>query len=242
VSGAPTPRITVVVPVYNEEGCVEALVKETTAALDRLAKPYEIVCVDDGSTDASQAILVALKGAHPSLRVVALGAHAGKSAAWLAGVRAARADVVAFFDADLQNDPSDIGRLWDVLVDGDGVDCVNGLRVRRQDSWLRRVSSRLGNGVRRVLTGSPIRDSASGMKVCRADAVRHIVPFEGMHRFLPTLVSVAGGRVVEVEIGHRPRRNGVSKYGLERTALGLADTLGVRWLQRRRVREDAHEL
>jgi dolichol-phosphate mannosyltransferase len=240
-AAAATPCLSVVAPVCNEEECIDEFVRETCEALERLPKPHELICVDDGSTDRSRAILVGLRASHPSLRVLALRRHGGKSAAWLAGLHAARGEVVAFIDADLQNDPSDIGRLWDAL-DAKGADCVSGRRVRRQDSWLRRLSSRIGNGVRRTLTDSPVRDSASGLKVCRAQALRALVPFDGMHRFLPTLVSLAGGQVVEADINHRPRHRGASKYGIGRAPHALVDTLAIRWLQRRWVGVHADEL
>jgi dolichol-phosphate mannosyltransferase len=242
VTGASIPRLSVVAPVWNEEECIDDFVRETCRTLDVLPGVYELICVDDGSTDSSQQILVGLRASHPSLRVLALRNHAGKSAAWLAGVHAARANVIAFIDADLQNDPSDIGHLVQLLLDGKGADCVSGRRVHRRDSWLRRLSSRIGNGVRRALTDSAIHDSASGLKVCRAEALRGIVPFDGMHRFLPTLIGLNGGSVVEAEVNHRPRRRGSAKYGMRRAPRGLVDTLVIRWLQRRWVRGSADEL
>jgi len=240
MSDRPAPDVSLVVPVYNERENVGALVTEIAAAL--AGRRYEIVAVDDGSTDGSLAELQRLKHAHPELHIVAFEGNAGQSAAFVAGFRAARGRAIVTLDADLQNDPADVPALLAEL-ERSGAACVAGYRANRRDTPWRRLQSRIANGVRNWLTAETIRDTGCSLKAFRADAVRALPAFNGMHRFLPTLIRRDGGTVTEVPVSHRPRRFGTTKYGMwNRVFRALRDAFGVRWLLRRplryRVREE----
>ena len=220
------------VPVYNERDNLAPLVTEIAAALGAGAS-YEIVAVDDGSTDGSLAELRRLKAAHPELHIITFARNAGQTAAFAAGFRAARGGIIVTLDADLQNDPADIPALVAALQSG-GTTAVAGFRVGRRDTAWRRLQSRIANGVRNYLNGETIRDTGCSLKAFRADALRAIPLYGGMHRFLPTLIKMHGGTVSEVPVRHRPRRFGVTKYGMwNRVFRALADAFAVRWMQRR---------
>ena len=228
---AGSPDLSLVVPVFNERDNLPLLVREIAAAL--AGRRYEIVTVDDGSTDGSLEALKTLKRAHPELHIVAFAAHAGQTAAFAAGFRAARGDVIVTLDADLQNDPADVPALV-AHLETSGAAAVVGYRVDRRDSGWKRVQSRIANGVRNWLNRETIRDTGCSLKAFRADAVRALPLFNGMHRFLATLVRMQGGRVVEAPVRHRPRRFGRTKYGMwNRIWRSLVDAFAVRWMQRR---------
>jgi dolichol-phosphate mannosyltransferase len=227
----PVPDLSLVVPVFNEEENLPPLAAEIRAALDSEGMSYEVLFVDDGSTDASPAVLRALAAADARLRVVRLRRNAGQSAALEAGFRHARGAVVVTLDADLQNDPADIPRLLAALP---GWDLVTGVRVNRRDDWVRRASSRIANRVRNRLTHENVTDVGCTLKAFRAEYLRGLPMFTGMHRFLPTLVRLQGGRVTEMPVNHRPRLHGVPKYGIgNRLWRALADLFAVRWMQKR---------
>ena len=239
MSDRPAPDVSLVVPVYNERENVGALVTEIAAAL--AGRRYEIVAVDDGSTDGSLAELLRLKHAHPELHIVVFERNAGQSAAFVAGFRAARGRAIVTLDADLQNDPADVPALLAEL-ERSGAACVAGYRANRRDTPWRRLQSRIANGVRNWLTAETIRDTGCSLKAFRADAVRALPAFNGMHRFLPTLIRRDGGTVTEVPVSHRPRRFGTTKYGMwNRVFRALRDAFGVRWLLRRALRYRVRE-
>jgi dolichol-phosphate mannosyltransferase len=239
MSDRPAPDVSLVVPVYNERENVGALVTEIAAAL--AGRRYEIVAVDDGSTDGSLAELRRLKSAHPELHIVVFEGNAGQSAAFVAGFRAARGRAIVTLDADLQNDPADVPALLAEL-ERSGAACVAGYRANRRDTPWRRLQSRIANGVRNWLTAETIRDTGCSLKAFRADAVRALPAFNGMHRFLPTLIRRDGGLVTEVPVSHRPRRFGTTKYGMwNRVFRALRDAFGVRWLLRRALRYRVRE-
>lgn len=230
---APAPRLSVVVPVFDEEDSLEPLYRELDAALSDLPGGIEIVLVDDGSGDGSLRVMRELAAKDGRVRPVALDRNHGQSAAFEAGFRAARGEVIATLDADLQNDPRDVPRLL-ACLDRDEADCVNGVRVDRHDGWVRRISSRIANGFRNRLTGESVSDVGCSLRVFRAEPARRVKMFRGMHRFLPTLLRLEGARVVEVPVAHRARRYGTSKYGIRnRLFVGLVDVFAVRWMQRR---------
>jgi len=234
--------LSLVVPLHNERENLPLLIEEIGRSLSGRGGSYEVVAVDDGSTDGSLDALKALKRDHPELHIVALAARAGQSAAFAAGFRAARGRTIVTLDADLQNDPADIPLLLAEL-ERSGATAVVGYRVNRRDGGWRRLQSRLANGVRNRLNGETIRDTGCSLKVFRADALRALPLFNGMHRFLPTLIKLHGGTVAEAPVRHRPRRFGTTKYGMwNRAFRSFADALAVRWMQRRalryRVRED----
>lgn len=236
------PDLSVVFPVYNEEENLPLLLREIAAALEGRGWTYEVVAVDDGSTDRSLAVLQELRSTYPTLRVLALERNTGQTAALDAAWRAARGRLVVSLDADLQNDPADIPRMVDELERRD-VHMVIGVRVNRRDTWSRRMQSRIGNGVRNLITGDRITDTGCSLKLVKREAIDRVRLFTGMHRFLPTLVRYAGYRVVETPVNHRPRQYGTSKYGaMNRAFRGLADCFAVRWMRKRVLTYNVREL
>ncbi len=207
--------------------------------LDGLGRPAEVLYVDDGSTDGSPGRLDELAKRDGRVRVVTLLRNSGQSAGFAAGFRAAEGEVVVTMDADLQNDPADIPRL---LSHMDEADVVNGVRANRNDSFVRKLSSRIGNGFRNWMTGESVTDVGCSIRAMRTRYLRDIKMFRGMHRFLPTLLRMEGARVMEIPVNHRSRRHGTSKYGIgNRMFVGLADVFAVRWMQSRNVRWEARE-
>lgn len=232
--GPAGPRISIVVPLFNERENLVSLHAEIVPVLEALGEPFEILFVDDGSTDGSDAILRDLRASDRRARVLRFSRNAGQTAAMSAGFEAARGEIVVTIDADLQNDPRDIPVL---LGEMDGYDAVVGWRGERRDSWLRRISSRVGNRIRNLVSGDDIIDTGCTLKAFRRDALARVKLFHGMHRFLPTLLRIEGCRVRQVKVGHRPRAAGESKYNLRnRAARSLADLLAVRWMKRRAIR------
>ncbi len=231
--------LSVVVPAYNERESVERLVTEVEAALRPLC-PFELVVVDDGSTDGTREALLELAKGHAELRVVALDRHHGQTSGTAAGIQQARGDVLVTIDADLQNPPSEIPKL---LAELDRADAVVGYRQKRNDSGLRKFSSRFANAIRNGITRETIRDTGCSLKAFRTAQIREVALFEGMHRFLPTLLKMHGRSVVEVAVDHRPRVAGTSKYGVwNRVFKALLDCLAVRWMQWRVLRFTASDV
>jgi glycosyltransferase involved in cell wall biosynthesis len=228
------PRLSVVVPAYNEAESLRPLVEALRRSLDGLGEAYELLVVDDGSTDGTRAVLDELAPRHPCLRVLRLVRNAGQSAAFLAGFDAAAGEVVVTLDADLQNDPADIPRLLAALP---GHDAVLGVRATRRDDAVRRLSSRVANAVRRAATGDGLTDVGCSLKAFRREHLRDLPRFDGVHRFFGTLLVWKGCRVVELPVGHHPRRAGQAKYNLRnRAARTLADLFAMRWWRTRAVR------
>jgi dolichol-phosphate mannosyltransferase len=222
------PDFSVVIPLYNEAENIPVLQDEIRAAL--AGRRYEVILVDDGSTDGSASQVKP----SPEVRLLRFARNAGQSAAMLAGLRAAASPVIVLLDGDLQNDPADIPRLLEHL--NNGADLVCGYRVHRQDSRVKKISSLVANAVRRRFIGDGVRDTGCTLKALRRECIAALVPFQGMHRFIPALIKNAGFRVVEAPVHHRARRFGVSKYGLGNRALrATLDMIGVRWLQARRL-------
>jgi dolichol-phosphate mannosyltransferase len=227
-------RLSAVIPVFNERDNVVPLVAELAAELDRVGASYEIVLVDDGSTDGTGEIMDRVAQATPRVRALHLDRNRGQSAATAAGFEAAVGEYIVTLDADRQNDPSDIARLLEWIPQ---FDMVAGYRRSRQDSWVRRVSSGVANGVRRRVLGDGIRDTGCSLKLFRRELTHRMPRFNGMHRFLPLLVQLQGGAVTQVPVNHRPRTAGTSKYGVRnRLFRGIFDLFGVAWLKRRYVR------
>jgi len=205
-------------------------------------KPWEVILVDDCSTDGSLRRLLDLQATCPQLRVLHLAGHSGLTAALDAGLRAARARFVATIDTDGQNDPRDIPVLLQRVASGE-CDLANGWRRDRRDPFLRRLSTRIANAVRNALTSEEIRDSACGLRVFRREVAKALKPFDGMHRFLPTLARMEGFRVLEVPVRHRPRVRGKAKYGVwNRVFRALRDTFAVRWMRSRALRYEVKEM
>jgi dolichol-phosphate mannosyltransferase len=237
----PAPRISVVIPMRNEGPNVLPLIAEIAAALAGTA--YEVVCVDDGSTDDTGARLVEAAGPYPVL-VLRHAVACGQSAGIVSGVLAARAPWIATLDGDGQNDPADIPRLWARAQAESATDLmVAGHRTQRRDSRVKRVTSRLANAVRARLLGDRTPDTGCGLKVFPRALFLDLPRFDHMHRYLPALVLRAGGRVVSEPVNHRPRLRGRSNYGtLDRLGVAVSDLLGVIWLQRRWRRPVAERL
>ncbi len=233
--------LSVVTPAHNEQENLPKLVQEVTTVATTLGQPWELVVVNDGSTDQTESVLRRCMEDCPQLRVLSMKARSGQTAAVEAGLRKARGRFVAMMDADLQNDPADLPAMLKQLEE-DRCDMVNGWRRDRQDPWIRLVSTRVANGVRNWLTHETIRDSACGLKVFKRECLPPLKFYNGMHRFLPTLVKMEGFRVVEVPVHHRPRLAGKAKYGvLNRVFRALRDAFAVRWMQSRTVRYECTE-
>ncbi len=235
------PELSIVIPAYNEAENLPILVSEIGKALSWAGSTYEVLLIDDASTDASPGVMRQLATAHDHVRVIRHDRNLGQSAALVSGFERARGAIVVTLDADLQNDPADIPRLLEEL---DDCDVVCGVRARRQDSWLRKISSRIANGARNWMTAESISDVGCSLRAYRTEYLRLLPVFDGMHRFLPTLLRLNGARIREIEVNHRPRRFGRSKYGVNnRLWRGIADLFGVRWLQKRWIdRSVAREL
>ncbi|HEV8112126.1 MAG TPA: glycosyltransferase family 2 protein [Planctomycetota bacterium] len=229
---APPVELSLVAPVFEERDNLRPLYAKVIDVFGA-GRDWELVLVDDGSRDGSSDVIREL--AREDQRVVAVffSENRGQSAALAAGVHAARGRRVATLDADLQNDPADLPAMIEALGDHDA---VVGFRLRRQDTFVRRISSRIGNGVRNWISLDRVRDTGCSLKVFRAEAMRSIPWFHGAHRFLPTLLRYQGFRVIERPVSHHPRRAGKSKYGIGNRALrGLLDLLAVRWMRSRLI-------
>jgi dolichol-phosphate mannosyltransferase len=226
--------VSVVVPLFNEEENVPILQSELRAALSGL--DYEIVFVDDGSVDRTVEQIETASNIH----VIRFEKNTGQSAAIYAGLQVARGATAVLIDGDLQNDPADIPRLLAEIASG--ADVVCGYRVKRKDTALKRLTSRIANAVRSRFTKDGVRDTGCTLKAMRRECVSALVPFKGMHRFIPALIKGAGYRLVEIPVNHRPRRFGESKYGLGNRALrATIDMFGVRWLLARRLNHKIRE-
>jgi len=222
------PYLSVVIPLFNEEDNVPILQAEIERALE--GRDYELILVDDASTDST----VSRVKITDKVRLLRFVKNEGQSAAMLAGIAAAQGDCIVMLDGDLQNDPADIPRLVEALEGG--ADLVCGYRARRADSLTKKITSRIANFVRSRFVGDGVRDTGCTLKAMRRECASTLVPFKGVHRFIPALVKNAGYKLTEIPVNHRPRQYGVSKYGLGNRALrATTDMFGVRWLQSRRV-------
>jgi dolichol-phosphate mannosyltransferase len=239
------PRLSVVVPVRNESENIAPLLAEIHAALGP-GGDFEVLYVDDGSTDGTPQVLREAMQRYPRLRVLRHRERCGQSAALWSGMRAARGEWIATLDGDGQNDPADLPQLLAARDDparARDVRLICGYRKSRRDSWLKRVSSRIANGVRSRLLGDATPDTGCGLKLIERAICLELPFFDHMHRFLPALVQRAGGATISVAVGHRPRTRGRSNYGLHnRLWAGIVDLAGVLWLKRRMKRPQASEL
>ena len=225
-------RISVIVPVFNEAENVSPLVREITAALAR--ESFELVLVDDGSRDDTWANIQTACQANPRVRGLRLQWNSGQSAALWTGIQATDSPVLATLDGDLQNDPADFPAL---LAELERCDMVIGVRAKRRDAWLRRVSSRVARAARRAALGVDFQDTGCGLRVFKRTALSGVFGFNGLHRFLPVIAHDGGARVHELPVNHRPRVAGVSKYGVwNRLGRGLVDLFALAWYHKRRYR------
>ncbi|MEK6243625.1 MAG: glycosyltransferase family 2 protein [Pseudomonadota bacterium] len=238
-------QLSIVVPVRNEEENILPLLAEIHAALENRGE-FEVVYVDDGSRDATPARLAEALAFYPCLRVFAHRMSCGQSAALMTGMRAARGEWVATLDGDGQNDPADIAKLLaarDAATQPNDLQLITGYRKTRRDTWLKRISSRVANAARSRLLGDATPDTGCGLKLIARAVYLDLPFFDHMHRFLPALVQRNGGATLSVEVNHRPRTRGQSKYGVfDRLWVGIVDLAGVMWLKRRARRPEASEV
>jgi len=230
-------HLSVVIPVYNEEDNLEPLIGELEEVLNGTGRSYEVLCIDDKSTDRSVEVLKKLKEARPYIRILRHGINSGESAGEATGFEHARGETVITMDADQQNDPHDIPEMLTKLQ-GE-VMAVCGVRRTREDDWVKRLSSRIANQFRNSVTGDKISDAGCTFRALRRSTLREVPVFNGMHRFLPTILRLQGYTVVEMLVNHRPRTRGKSKYGVgNRAWRGIVDCLAMSWYRKRCVRAD----
>jgi len=223
--------LSVVIPVYNEQDNLKPLLEELFPVLNDIGRTFEVICVDDASTDRSFSVLQELQKKFAELRIIQHTLNCGESAGEATGFAHARGDWIVTMDADQQNDPADIPALLAAPKDADAV-C--GIRRRREDDWVKRISSRVANGFRNRVTKDTISDAGCTFRALRREALREIPVFNGMHRFLPTLMRLQGFTVVEIGVNHRPRTLGESKYGVgNRMFRGLVDCFAILWWRKR---------
>ncbi|MGV8075427.1 MAG: glycosyltransferase family 2 protein [Syntrophobacteraceae bacterium] len=229
-------QVSIIIPVRNEAENIRSLAEELAEALKDQLWTWECIWIDDGSTDQSLSILEELSREFDHHRVLSLDRPSGQSAALWAGFINSKGAILVTIDGDGQNDPDNIPHLVD-LVDSGLTDMANGYRVKREDDWLRIVSSRIANAFRNVMTGKTVRDTGCAIRAFRRECIEHLPLFSGMHRFLPTLVAIQDFRQMELPVNHRPRKKGKTKYAVgNRLWVGLADTFGVLWLRKRGFR------
>ncbi len=231
--------ISVVVPVFNEEENLPILIPQIVEVLKPLGKSYEMIFVDDGSTDRSRPLLKEMVSQYPQIHVLGFRKNCGETAAGAAGLKEARGEIVITIDADLQNDPKDIPTMLAYMRD---YDMVTGWRQKREDSWVKRITSRIANRIRNRLSGETIRDSGCTFRAYKRECLQNIKLYKGMHRFMPTLVKMEGFRVIEIPVAHHPRKFGVSKYTTwNRMWRAFVDLLAVKWMKSRHIHYEIEE-
>ena len=227
-------RITIIIPVFNEADNVLPMAREVTAAFGPLKDSWELLFVDDASTDATWARIAEARALEPRVAGLRHRRNAGQSAAVWTGLQASGSSIVCTLDGDLQNDPADLPKM---IAELERVDFVSGMRLRRQDSWVRKVSSKIARWARRRMLGVDFRDTGCAIRAFKREAVEGVFPFNGLHRFLPVLVHGGGFKTLEVPVNHRARVAGVSKYGVwNRLGRGMYDLIAMSWYQKRRYR------
>ena len=225
--------ISIIVPVFNEQDNILPLAREVARALDNEPREFELVFVDDGSRDGTWEKIQEARRLDARVRGVRHARNSGQSAALWTGIQDTRGGVIATLDGDLQNDPSDLPKL---LAELGPVNFVCGVRVNRQDNWLRRVSSRIARRARKTALGADFQDTGCSLRAFKRSTLDGVFPFNGWHRFLPILVRGNGVTAKEIPVNHRPRVAGVSKYGVwNRLGRGIFDLIGVAWYQKRRL-------
>ncbi len=223
--------ISVVIPVYNEEECLPMLEQELVEVLKDYPHAWEVILVDDCSSDRTPEVIREICERHPQFRTIRFAKNCRQSAAMAAGFRAARGTITVTLDADLQNDPHDIPLLLEHMG---GFDCVCGWRKNRKDTGFRKIQSKIANFFRNWLSGETITDTGCSLKAYRTDLLQRIYMFRGAHRFLPTLLKMEGANVMEIPVNHRPRAAGVAKWGMwNRVFAATYDLLGMRWMKSR---------
>jgi glycosyltransferase involved in cell wall biosynthesis len=233
-------KYSVAIPVFNEVENIENLVNKVSTVMNSLSETWELILVDDGSSDGSFERMRELKDTYPQLRALKFNRNNGQTAAMAAGIAAANAEIIITLDADLQNDPADIPLLLSKIEEG--FDAAVGWRIKRNDNIIRRISSRIANRIRNLISDENIQDTGCSLKAFKAEIIKDITLFEGMHRFLPTLVKMNGGKVSEVKVSHHPRERGTSKYNIwNRVFRSFLDLLAIRWMKWRKLRYEIDE-
>ncbi len=234
-----TLDISIVIPVYNERENLILLDKKITKSIKPLNKKYEVILVDDGSIDGSVDLIRKLKNENPCLRLIRFDRNYGQTAAFSAGFSKARGNIIVTMDADLQNDPADIPLLLEKINE---YDVVCGWRYKRNDPWVKKLSSRIANAVRNTLSEESIADTGCSLKAFRRKCFQNIKLYNGMHRFFPTLMKMEGFSVTQVKVGHYPRVHGYSKYNISnRLFASFKDLLAIRWMKKRQIKYDIIE-
>ena len=234
-----SPCLSIVIPVFNEEENLRILTTELVETLQFLKKSWEVIFIDDGSTDGSFNVLKGLQEIFPHIRVIKFTKNSGQTAAFDAGFKAAKGEVIVTMDSDLQNDPHDIPKLLDKIGE---YEAVCGWRHKRNDPFIKRISSRIANAIRNRLSNENIIDVGCSLKAFRSEYVKRLKLYNGMHRFFPTLIKMEGGRVIEVKVNHRQRQYGSSKYNIQNRILrSFIDLLAVRWMKKRRLNYEIEE-
>ena len=225
--------LSVVIPVYNERENLVPLEEELQEHLGKLDIDYEILFIDDGSQDGSAQLIRELKSRNPRIRLIQFKKNSGQSDAFAAGFKLAQGSIIVTMDADLQNNPEDISLLLDSMGE---YDVVCGWRHKRNDPWIKRISSKIANNVRNKISEESIADTGCSLKAFRRECFDGLKLYKGMHRFFPTLMKMRGYRVTEVKVGHRPRLHGQSKYNIRnRLASSFLDLLVIRWMKKRQL-------
>jgi glycosyltransferase involved in cell wall biosynthesis len=236
------PYFSLVIPAYNEQESVAVLLQRVEASLRQLGRSFEVVIVDDGSNDETPKLLAEGMKSRPWLRVLRMARNTGQSAAFDAGFKAARGQIIATIDADLQNDPEELPRLLPIL-ENQGFDMVNGWRKDRHDTAFRKWQSRQANRIRNWISEETINDSACSLKLYKRHCLEGLKLYTGMHRFMPTLVKMRGYSVLEIPVKHSPRFAGTAKYGFgNRAVRAFIDLLAVKWMKRRYLRYQVSEV
>jgi len=231
--------ISVVVPVYNEEENLPVLIPQIAQVLESLGKSFEMIFVDDGSTDESRKILKEMVSSYPQIHILGFKKNCGETAAIAAGLKEAKGQIVITMDADLQNDPKDIPGILEYLKE---YDMVTGWREKRDDPWVKRISSKIANGIRNWLSQETVRDSGCTFRAYKQECLQNLKLYKGMHRFMPTLVKMEGFRVIEIPIAHHSRKFGVSKYTTwNRMWRAFVDLLAVKWMKSRHIHYEIEE-
>ena len=232
--------LSVIIPVLNEESNLDLLTLGLLETLHDLKQEFEVIFVDDGSTDKSLTTLQNLQKTHPQIRIIKFKRNYGQTAAFDCGFKVAKGDIIVTIDADLQNDPHDIPKIIEALKD---CDMVYGWRRKRQDAFLKLASSKVANYIRNKLTGENIKDVGCSLKAYKRKCLDNLKLYNGMHRFLPTLVKLEGFKIKEIEVSHRPRKYGKSKYNIRKRLIWpFMDLLAVRWMKKRQLRYKWEEL
>jgi dolichol-phosphate mannosyltransferase len=233
-SGDSMLDISIIIPIKDEIANITPLAEEVNRVMGSQPWSWECLWVDDGSTDGSLDEVRAVTASHPRHRFISFEKNAGQSAALWAGFKESKGRIIATLDGDRQNDPTDLPSLIEILLESLEVDMVNGYRHKREDSFIRKMSSRIANGFRNLTTGKSVRDVGCSTRAFRRECMENLPLFKGMHRFLPTLVAMNGFRLTEVPVKHRPRLRGKTKYNINnRLWVGLYDVFGVMWVRKR---------